>query len=129
MTNPERLLQFHFGSIDDHSRLALERELLSDTETLLDYLDLKRSLEAAVPIPQHPPERLWRRLSARLEGRSKVLTLSFGLALAASLLLCLFLFNRPRSAPPLSTSTQADAPAHGILIDAPHEPSADSGVL
>ena len=38
------LLPFYFGAIKEDERLLVEKELLTDSEILVDYLDLKRTL-------------------------------------------------------------------------------------
>ncbi len=53
------LLSFHFGSIEDSDRIWVERELLTHPDVLVDFLDLKRSLELTEPIPSGPETRLW----------------------------------------------------------------------
>lgn len=118
------LLPFHFGSIDDQSRLIIEREMLSDAELLVEYFDIKRTLESAESIPQAPSPKLWHRLQGKAMSRKKlILSWSFGVAVAASLV---FLsFHLMRTTPTeIKTSVEKE-----ILFDSGSELLANSNVL
>ena len=118
------LLPFYFGSIDDQSRLIIEREMLSDSEVLVEYFDLKRVIESAESIPQSPSVKLWHKLQLQLNPKKKIiLSWSIGLALAASL--AFFSFN-------LLRTTKVEAPSVGqkeILFDSGSELLGSSNVL
>jgi len=118
------LVPFYFGSIEEAQRLEVERELLIDTEILVDYLDIKRKMEAAQEVPQFPSRKLWQKLSKQISERKRVLiSFSVGLAVAASLLLCtVFIFK----------SKQVDLPQsqkREVLFDTSRELPASSNVL
>lgn len=119
-----KLLEFYFGSIGDEDRLVVERELLTDEELLVDYLDLKRSIEAAAAIPTQPSRAVRDRLKLRVSKKNAVISLSIGAAMAAGILLFLFLRD-------LSPTTQDYRPPdmNGVLFDSSGEPSPSSGVL
>jgi hypothetical protein len=80
------LLPFYFGSVNEEERLFIEREMLSDTEVLVDYLDLKRQVEAATPLATQPSPHLWERLRPKTPAQRRAwLSLSIGAALATGL--------------------------------------------
>jgi hypothetical protein len=117
------LTPFYFGSISDAERLVVERELLIDSETLVDYLDLKRKIEFATEIPAEPSPSVWRRLQAEIKPRRKlVLTLSFAVGLAASVMIAAMFFKKPTSDLPMTNGTP-------ILFDSGNEQSGGSSVL
>ena len=86
------LLPFYFGSIDEKERFLVERELLSDAEYFVDYLDLKRNIEAAREIPQYPSKTLWHKLRPQMQPKRKVI-LSLGFSLAACLVVFAIFFH------------------------------------
>jgi hypothetical protein len=116
------LLPFYFGAIAESDRLLVERELITDSEVLVDYLDLKRSLEAAETIPS-TSGRTWSRLQSRLQPhRRLVISASLGAALAASISLAVFL-HKPK------TSEEPSRVHNEILFDSSSELPASSSVL
>jgi|GEM_PF-2972164 len=119
------LAPFHFGSIDDGSRLAVEREMLADPEVLIEYFDLKRTYESARGLPQQPSPRLWKRLDRPWLGHGKtVLAWSFRIAIAASLVVLTFRWIHGTSAPENKPSVEKQ-----FLFDSGSELSANSNVL
>jgi hypothetical protein len=117
------LLPFYFGSVSDEDRLIVERELLTDSEALVDFFDLKREMEAVQEVPQHPSNQLWRQLRARLKPRRQLVR-SFGLGFAACLLALAAIFLRPRPetlSPPKTVNE--------ILFDASSELPVNLNVL
>lgn len=118
------LLPFHFGSIEDKDRMIVERELLTDSETLVDYLDLKRSLESAELVPQAPSRSVWIKLHERVRDKKKFLIpISFGAAVAASVLAAFIFFHQPSQKPKQVQSGEE------LLFDTRTELPANSGVL
>lgn len=116
------LIPFYFGSIEDGNRLLVERELLTDAEMLIDYLDLKRKLEAAVELPQAPSLTLWNKLQEQIEPRKKMIfSISLGTLLVASIVL-FFVFKSEQI--DQSPSMRAE-----ILFDSNSEHPASSIVL
>jgi hypothetical protein len=117
------LLPFYFGTIEERNRLLVERELLSDSEMLIDYLDLKRTIESAEPIPTLSP-KVWYQLKDRVKDRKKVL-LPFSIGMAFVMILLIFsmvhLKNENREA---KTSIENE-----ILFDSNSELPASSSVL
>ena len=82
------LLPFYFGSINDQDRLAIEQEMLCNEELLVDYFDLKRTIEIASSVPQLPSPSVFISLKALLPKHKKTwINLSIGAAIAASILL------------------------------------------
>jgi hypothetical protein len=118
------LLPFYFGSLNDQERIEVERALLTDLETLTDYLDLKRRLEAS-PLPASRPSRsLWERLMPRTQKQKRLyLSLSVGAALAAGLAIAFILHSRPKS------TELMPPPVTRILFDSSSELPASSSVL
>jgi hypothetical protein len=115
---------FYFGSIEENERLKVERELLTDPEALLDYLDLKRKLEAALEVPQFPSQRLWLRLKEKIEPRKRMIfSLSIGAAIAASLLIFSILTSKPRKIDQKSSGSTE------VLFDSSRELPVSSNVL
>jgi hypothetical protein len=118
------LLPFYFGSVTDEERLLVEREMLTDTEVLVDYLDLKRSLEAAPLSALQPSALLWQRIKPKNPAQKKVwISFSIGAALAAGIALAL-LFRGGSETPELTQPS-----ANRALFDSSSEHSASSGVL
>lgn len=125
--NRSILVPFYFGAIEDSARLTVERELLTDSELLVDYLDLKRELEAAFAVPEGPSAALWERLRPRTRAaRRRLAVAAIGVALAAGVALCFEVAHPARSARPRAASP---APAATGVLDSSGELSADSGVL
>jgi hypothetical protein len=119
--NKTLLLPFYFGSVNEEQRLAVERELLADPEALLDYLDLKRKIEAAQDI-SGPTPQLWARLNQKIRPyRKTVFSISVGAAIAASLLLVWLFLAKPAE---LQNETGPE-----LLFDSNYEHSLSSGVL
>ncbi len=117
------MLPFYFGSIDDQSRLAVERELLTDSEILVDYFDLKRKIEAVQQVAPEPSRRLWYRLQAQLQPRKKLIySLSLGFALTLGAIILATFVLKP-------TTDQSPLSDHKILFDSNSELSASSNVL
>ncbi len=119
------LLPFHFGSIEDNDRTLVERELLIDTEVLVDYLDLKRNLEAAELIPHAPSKSVWAKLQERVQTKRQfIIPISFGAAVAASVLAVFIFLDQP------SQKTKSQNQSGGeILFDSRTELPANSSVL
>lgn len=122
--NPQTLLAFYFGSIDDDARLEIERALLTDEENLISYFDLKREIEAARAVPSGPSPNLWRRLAnSKHIRRQTIVSISLGAALAAGL--ALFFVLRTGS----DTQEIKAVPVDRVLFDSSAEQSASLGVL
>lgn len=114
-------IAFYFGSCEGEDRLAMERELLSDPESLVDFLDLKRRLEAAEALPQGPSLKVWKQLQSRWKAHpQKAVPLAFGILLAACAMV-LFMFY-------IHKDIQAPVQPH-FLFDSFSELSAASNVL
>jgi hypothetical protein len=112
------------GAIQENERLQVERELLTDTEVLVDFLDLKRKMESALEVPQQPSTKLWMRLNEKIGPRKKMIfSLSIGAAIAASVLIFSFFAFRPKSI------EQKMSFSGEVLFDSNHELSANSNVL
>lgn len=119
------LLPFHFGSIEDKNRTLVERELLIDSEVLVDYLDLKRSLESAELIPHDPSRSVWIKLQDRVRAKKKIfIPISFGAAVASSVIAAFIFFHQPSQE--TNSQTQSD---EEILFDTRTERPANSSVL
>ncbi len=117
-----QLLPFLLGAVEEGERLEIERRLLTDEETLVDYLDLKRKMEAAREFPRTPSKQLWQKLSAPLATPAKRrLTFSIGGALAASLLAFWLVSTKPKAQTPALT--------HSLLFDSSRELPVSSNVL
>ena len=114
------LVEFYFGTMEETRRLQIEKELLLDPEMLLDYLDLKRELESAAPVPHGPSPFLWRRLQPLTKKRKWQLA-GFTALIAASFA-CLYIFA--------SYKGQSSTPNNsGLLFDSSPEHSFASDVL
>lgn len=122
-THEDRLKNFHFGKINSQQRLNIERELLTDPEFLVDYLDLKRTLEGAEPVPQGPKYDFLESFRSASPRQKKLLvSVSMGALVAAclALLLSSLIYSaKPHPSPQGKT----------ILIDSKSELSASSIVL
>ena len=119
------LLPFHFGSIEENDRILVERELLTDSEILVDYLDLKRNLESAELIPSLPSKSVWLKLQERVQAKRKfIIPISFGAAVAASVLAAFIFFHQPSQ----ETKSQPQSNKE-ILFDTRTELPANSSVL
>jgi hypothetical protein len=125
--NPEIkkiMLSFYFGSVNEEERLLIERELLTDSEVLVDYLDIKRKLEAANILDSQPSQSLWHKMKPKNPVQRKVwISFSVGAAVAAGLVL-FFIFQ---TAPDQIEMPQPSA--HRVLFDSSSELPASSGVL
>jgi len=88
------LVEFYFGSLPEEKRLHIEKEMLTDPEILLDYLDLKREIEGSQLVPQQPSKLLWQRLRhVAKKKQAWYITLAVG-ALAATIAF-IYLMNKP----------------------------------
>jgi hypothetical protein len=124
MNTKKILLPFYFGSVSEEERLQVERNLLTDSETLTDYLDLKRELEAASLSMAAPSNGLWEKLKPGTEKQKCVyLSLSLGAAVAAGLAIILVLQSRPKP------TELIQPPVSKVLFDSSSELPASSGVL
>ena len=120
------LLPFYFGAISESERIVVERELLADSEVLVDFLDLKRSIEVAEPIPCGPSFGLWTRLSRHSKFQKKAIwTLSFGAGLVAASVLVFLFFKSPL----FFEHGSSKAKGQEILFDSNSELSTSSNVL
>lgn len=119
------LLPFFLGSVKEQQRLEVERLLLTDSEALLDYLDLKRERESARQFPQSPSKQVWQRLRLHIDppARRKVISFSVGGALAAGVLLLWVLTAGPK--PSGVNPTQGNS----LLFDSSRELPVNSDVL
>jgi hypothetical protein len=118
------LLPFYFGSIADSERTLIERELLLDSETLVDYLDLKRSIEAAEHFPLAPSASLFSKLQEIIKPKRRFfISLSLG-AVAAGVLLIFFVL-KPKTIDPKNI----DQAPEEILFNLRDELPANSNVL
>lgn len=118
------LLPFYFGTLSEAERLKIEQSVLTDTEVLLDYLDLKRQMEAANPVVQQPSAALWRRLQTKIKTSPKTrFALILGISLAAAASLLLF-FTTTQTSDMNTPSVQIHT-----LIDSGHEQLGVSNVL
>ncbi|OFZ18654.1 MAG: hypothetical protein A2Z20_04800 [Bdellovibrionales bacterium RBG_16_40_8] len=119
------LLPFHFGSIEDKDRTLVERELLTDSEVLVDYLDLKRNLESAELIPHSPSRSVWIKLQERVKAKKKfIIPISFGAAVAASVVAAFIFYHQPSQ----DTKSQTQS-GEELLFDTRTELPANSSVL
>jgi hypothetical protein len=121
------LLPFYFGSINSEQRTVVERELLVDTEFLIDYLDLKREIEFAEPIPNGPSVALWSSLQRKMQmqtSRKYVWTFGIGIAAVAAALIFVFIFR-----PTAEIESYPRTTGLKILFDANSELPASSNVL
>lgn len=118
------MLPFYFGSVNEEERLFVEREILTDTEVLVDYLDLKRKVEAA-PLPNaHPSPSLWEKLRPKSE-RQKRTWISISLCAAVAAGLAFFFLIQPV----VQTTEMIQPSADRALFDSSAELPVSSGVL
>ena len=118
------LLPFYFGSLTEEDRLRVERELLTDTETLVDYLDLKRSFESSALAIFSPSPSLWQRLKPKTARQKRMyISLAVGSALAATLAAILLFKSQPQ------ISEDLRPPMTEILFDSSSELPASTVVL
>lgn len=119
------LLPFYFGSLKEGERIQIEREMLTDSEILLDYLDLKRTLEQADSFPSAPSVAVWARLRKRFVTRRKLfLSLSFGAAAAAIVIFFIGLSSHHSEDAAIVAPVQDE-----VLFDSMGEPSSHLNVL
>ena len=62
----ETLIEYHFGTLGPEARAEVEEALLASAESLRVYLQLKRELDRAQPVPEVPTPQ------ARLQLRAAV---------------------------------------------------------
>ena len=118
------LLPFYFGSVSEDDRLTVERELLTDSEVLTDYLDLKRELEASSLPALEPSSSLWYRLKPKTEKQKKIFfSFSVGAAIAAGLAVFFLFQTQPKQTELIQPSAQR------VLFDSSSELPVSSGVL
>ena len=122
--NPnQNLVSFYFGSLSDEARLTIEREMLTDPEVLLDYLDLKREIEGAAQVPQAPSPFVWQRLQAKMKvSRRAKISFAVGLGVAAAIAALFLLLHR-------SVDTEPTLGGKAILFDSGSEQLGHSNVL
>jgi hypothetical protein len=120
MSSKELLLPFCRGVIGESERLEVERELLTDPELLVDFLDLKRTEDGAEAIPDEPSVRVWFALKQKIGPRKRLIfSLALGAAAAAILLSVLF----------FKSGAMQNPPAKSFLFDSNSELSSGSSVL
>jgi hypothetical protein len=107
------LLPFHLGALDDDALDAVEVHLLACRDCTKGYLALKRQFDSAAAFDERPSARARERLRAEMSRRlrSRLPRPRFwaaGAALAAVLLLFLWLRNHPAN---------VSSPVHETLID------------
>ena len=118
------LLPFYFGAIKDQDRIIVERELLTDSEVLVDYLDLKRNIEAAEEFPRVPSKVLWFRLKKYIEPKKKtVFSVTFGAVIAAAVLICWVFLTKSKY------DFEPNLKSNEILFDSRNELPVNSNVL
>lgn len=119
-----QLLSFYFGSLSDDDRLKIERQMLTDPEVLLDYLDLKREAEGAIEVPKFPSPAVWHRLRSKVVVSKRArFSLALGLGFAAALASLLFIFSQPKS------ESKSTNDGKTILFDSGSEHFGHSNVL
>jgi len=109
------LVSFFEGTLPETERLVVERELLTDPEVLVKFLDLKREREGAADIGA-PSARVWSAIRAHVRPRRRLIA-SLALAATAALIAFLYLGMQPRHQ------------SNSMLFDANPELSQNSGVL
>lgn len=82
----QKLVSFYFGAVTETERLQIEQQLLLDPEVLVNYLDLKRSVENTGAIPQTPSPHIWTKLQAKMTTK-RTAAWVFGFAVAAAAIL------------------------------------------
>lgn len=124
MNTKKLLLPFHFGSLSEEERLHVEQELLTDSEVLTDYLDLKRDLEASSLFMTAPSYSLWERLKPKTQKQKRFyLSLSIGAAVAAGLAIIVAIQSDPKPTELVQPSVSK------VLFDSSSELPASSSVL
>lgn len=119
----QSLLSFYFGSVSDEDRLKVERDLLTDPEVLVNYLDLKREVEGAAKVPQMPSPFVWQRLQSKVVvSRRAKISLVVGIGVAA-VVAALVIFLR------LGVETTPSLNGKSILFDSGSEQFGHSNVL
>jgi hypothetical protein len=121
-----KLLEFYFGGLSESERLQMEQQLLIDSETLVNYLDLKRAIESAEIIPSHPSNQVWQNLRARLTVKKKVFFPFVLGAAAAIVVLILWTINLRQISGPDKKPGFSGA---GLIFDSSRELPAGSNVL
>ncbi len=106
MKSADKLVEFHFGSLSEEQRLQVEREILTDPEILLEYLDLKRSLEGAELFAEKAPSAVWQRLAPHTSRRK--VWWSIGLSLATAAMATFILVFHSVQGPEISQSPNVD---------------------
>lgn len=66
-----QLTSFYFGALDEKQSLEMERALLENPDLLIEYFDLKRSIEGQQTIPSSPSPFLFHRLQRQLSSTNK----------------------------------------------------------
>lgn len=117
------LLSFYFGTLSEEQRLDVEREMIEDAEVLLDYLELKRKIEAAASVPSKASERVWKSLQPKLRKKSFWISISMGAAIAAGFAFFMYLQTGSESFELKKPST------NNVLFDSSAELPVSSGVL
>lgn len=82
----DRLQAFYLGTLTEADRLEVERDLLVDSELLLDFFELKRESENVRPVPSGPSPQLWQKLVRTRPSRRQALWLSAAAGAAAATL-------------------------------------------
>ncbi len=124
MNSKERLLSFYFGSMSEKERLQIEHDLLVDPETLIEFLDLKRDLEASPLSTTNPSPSLWHRLKPK-DKKQKRLYLSFSIGAAVAMGLVAIFINVSQPEPIELVQPEVSK----VLFDSSSELPASSGVL
>lgn len=124
MNTKKLLLPFHLGSVNEEERLHIEQKILTDSEVLTDYLDLKREFEAASLAVTVPTNSLWENLTSKAQKQKRFyLSLSLGAAIAAGFAVIFILQTRSKPSDLIQPS------ASKVLFDSSSELPASSGVL
>lgn len=114
------LTDFYFGTLPESELLAFEKELLTDPELLVEFLDFKRAAEGANTVPQKTSPFLWKRLQP-MKYKKTYWVVAAGVA--AAVLACIYMMTRPQ------TDFTPQITDNGILFDSTSEPSFVSDVL
>lgn len=115
--NKSLLLPFYFGSVQEEERIKVERELLTDPELLLDYLDLKRKIEVAESIPTQVSNNVWLNLKYKMQAKKKFYwPMALGLVTAAVLAIWIVV-DKPAKNP----DQQPEVQQTSFLIDSSSE--------
>lgn len=124
MKKNERLLEFYFGGLEEPIRLQIERELLEDSEVLLDFLDLKRRVESAATIPATPSSFTKSKILTVARKNRKPWIFATATAVAAALILAFSFLLTPNKVEDSLPKTQ-----HPILFDSGAEHFSASSVM